>query len=104
MAAQRRRARLVSAIAFGVLAVPAYAEGGPGPLKLADTSLEPIAFTDLAGWTPDDHAAAFTAFRASCAPMLYRGRNGSEDRPVAVALAQVCRRAAALKNPDAAQA
>ncbi|WP_296583550.1 MltA domain-containing protein [Xanthobacter sp.] len=31
--------------------------------------LEPVAFTDLDGWTSDDLAAAFATFRASCAAL-----------------------------------
>jgi len=103
MAAKRCCARLLSAIALVLSASPALAQPAPGPLKLPDSTLEPIAFTDLAGWAADDHAAAFAAFRVSCAPMLHRGR-APDDRPVAAALAQVCRRAANLKNPDEAQA
>ena len=34
------------------------------PLKLADTQLEPVKWTELAGWSSDDHLAAFAAYRA----------------------------------------
>jgi membrane-bound lytic murein transglycosylase A len=38
------------------------------PLSPAgDVRLEPLAFTDLAGWAEDDHAAAFKTFRRTCA-------------------------------------
>lgn len=36
---------------------------------LAGARLEPVAFSDLDGWTTDDHAAAFATFRASCAAL-----------------------------------
>ena len=35
------------------------------PLKLADSQLEPIKWTEVAGWTADDHLAAFAAYQAS---------------------------------------
>src|SRR5581483_4811920 len=38
----------------------------PGPLRFADTRLEPVAWSNLEGWAADDHAAAYAAFRASC--------------------------------------
>lgn len=37
------------------------------PPVLAGARLEALAFADLDGWKADDHAAAFAAFRASCA-------------------------------------
>jgi membrane-bound lytic murein transglycosylase A len=94
------------ALAFAaalILGVGAAAgEPAPGPLRLPDTALEPVAFADLDGWAADDHAKAFAAFRASCAPMV-RMRE-PEERPLAAALAQVCRRALALTHPDDAKA
>jgi hypothetical protein len=39
------------------------------PLKLADSQLEPVNWTELAGWPTDDHLAAFSVYQpivASC--------------------------------------
>jgi hypothetical protein len=36
------------------------------PLKLAGSQLEPVKWTKLAGWSTDDHLAAFAAYQASC--------------------------------------
>jgi membrane-bound lytic murein transglycosylase A len=94
------------ALAFAaalILGVGAAAgEPAPGPLRLPDTALEPIGFADLDGWAADDHAKAFAAFRVSCAPLV-RAR-APEERPLAAALVQVCRRALALTAGDDAKA
>lgn len=103
MAAWQRRMRglgFAAALILGVSA--AHAQPAPNPLRLPDTALEPITFTDLDGWAADDHAQAFATFRASCAPLV-RSR-APDERPLAAALAQVCRRAVALTHVDEAKA
>ena len=89
-----------AALILGVGA--AAGEPAPGPLRLPDTALEPIGFADLDGWPADDHVKAFAAFRVSCAPLV-RAR-APEERPLAAALVQVCRRALALSAGDDAKA
>jgi membrane-bound lytic murein transglycosylase A len=74
---------------------PGQAPRPPGPLKIADTELEPLAFADLAGWAADDHAAAFAAFLVSCRPITRQAPPAAETAPVAAALVPVCRRALA---------
>ena len=70
------------------------AHGEPlGPLNNSDVQLEPVAWTDLDGWTADDHAAAFRTFLISCKPFLARKRV-SDTRPIYAALWGVCKRAA----------
>src|SRR5262249_29206696 len=34
----------------------------PDPLHVPDTQLEPVQWSDLDGWSADDHAAAYAAF------------------------------------------
>ena len=103
MAAWQRRMRglgFAAALIVGIGA--AHAQSAPGPLRFPDTALEPLAFSDLDGWAADDHAKAFAAFRASCAPLV-RSR-APEERPLAAALTQVCLRALALTAVDEAKA
>ena len=64
-----------------------------GPLNNSDVQLEPVAWTDLDGWTADDHTAAFRTFLISCKPFLARKRV-SDTRPIYAALWGVCKRAA----------
>jgi membrane-bound lytic murein transglycosylase A len=73
------------------------------PLKIPDTQLEPVKWSDVNGWAADDHTAALAAFRTSCQP-FNRQRHLSDTRPMAAALKDVCRhlaRAGALKGAKA---
>ena len=54
------------AVALLSIASPLCAQSGEEPLKLADTQLEPVKWADVAGWTADDHLAAFAAYQTSC--------------------------------------
>lgn len=42
---------------------------------------EPAAFTDLAGWEADDHAAALAAFQLSAARLLAKAESGTSTLP-----------------------
>jgi membrane-bound lytic murein transglycosylase A len=102
MAWQRRMRGLGFAAALIVGIGAAHGQPASGPLRLPDTALEPLEFSELDGWAADDHAQAFAAFRVSCGPIV-RSR-GPDERPVAAALAHVCRRALALSHIDEAKA
>jgi len=75
------------------------------PLKLADSGLEPVKWSDLPGWTADDHLAAFGAYQTSC-QALRKLRRAPDRGPIYDALWDVCRAATALRpqNADAARA
>jgi len=62
-----------------------------------DLNLKPIGFSSLAGWSGDDHAAAFRAFRKSCQKLDKQASaaNGKNSR-LDPALLDACRRALAL--------
>jgi peptidoglycan lytic transglycosylase A len=98
--ALRRRAiaSLVGTITCLTVTV-AFAEG---PLKFPDSQFEPIKWTELTGWTADDHLAAFAAYQTSCHALPKRR---SDDRwQFARALSNVCRKAADLQPQDASTA
>jgi membrane-bound lytic murein transglycosylase A len=61
------------------------------PLQIPDSQLEPIKWSELAGWASDDHGAAFAAFQASC-EVFNRQRQLSDTRALASALKDVCKR------------
>jgi membrane-bound lytic murein transglycosylase A len=67
----------------------------PGPIKFPDSQIEPLAWSDLERWGQDDHAAAFTTFRAGCRSVIGHARSNNDDRPVLPALARICRHALA---------
>src|SRR5262249_19778954 len=66
-------ASLIATIAC-LTVTAAFAEG---PLKFPDSQFEPIKWAELAGWTDDDHLAAFAAYQASCHALRKRS---SDDR------------------------
>ena len=96
-------ARGVVAGLLGAMACSA-ATGGSAedPLKLAGTQLEPIKWTQLGGWSGDDHLAAFAAYQASCQALRKSGHT-DERRPIQSALLNICRRASGL-SPQHSQA
>jgi membrane-bound lytic murein transglycosylase A len=75
----------------------------PEPLRLTDTQLEPLAWTDLDGWKIDDHVAGFAAFLTSCRPLV-NAKRSPDTRPIYGALREVCRRAAIFKPASGAEA
>jgi membrane-bound lytic murein transglycosylase A len=97
--------RGVVASLFGaIVCLTAGAASAEGPVKLAGSQLEPLKWSELAGWTGDDHLAAFAAYQASCQAL--RKMRRSEDRAtISEALANVCRKAVGLRpaNADAAR-
>src|SRR5262245_32126968 len=88
-------ASLVGAV-IGFTATAALAEG---PLRVAGSQLEPIKWAELAGWTADDHLAAFAAYQASCQTLSKR--RADNRTPISGALSNVCRKAAHLQPQDA---
>jgi len=92
-------ARAVVASLVGAILCSTDASASPQePLKLAGSQLEPIKWTELAGWSTDDHLAAFAAYQASCRGL--RKGHGDDQRPIHSALLNVCRKAAGLLPQD----
>jgi membrane-bound lytic murein transglycosylase A len=85
--------RSTAAMAWLLAAITATQAQTIDPLNNSDTQLEPVTWTDLDGWTADDHAAAFVTFQTSCKPFLATSRL-TDSRPIYGALRAVCKRAA----------
>ena len=94
----KTRARAVVAVVGAIL----YSTGGAAlaqePLKLAGSQLEPVKWAELAGWSTDDHLAAFAAYQASCQAL--RKGHTEDRRPVHTALLNVCRKASGPMPQD----
>lgn len=74
--------------ALGVfLAVAATSIAAP---RVGDADLIPLRFDEIAGWAEDDHEAALTAFRATCAAILDNRDALRSAQPVSDDLRQVC--------------
>jgi membrane-bound lytic murein transglycosylase A len=71
-----------------------------GPIRFADTRIEPVAWNEVEAWAADDHATAFAAFLASCRAVVGSAKVSRDTRPVYPALVSVCRRARAAVPLD----
>ena len=88
---------LLPVIGLAVAAAATAARGAEvWPIKFPDSQYEPIEWSDVDGWTSDDHAAAFSTFLASCRILTTTKQRPARDAsPVADALKDVCTRALA---------
>lgn len=66
------------------------------PLKMPNSQFEPLAWHEIKGWMEDNHAEAYSAFLASCKPILKSSAKARADRGETYrALFEVCGRAMA---------
>ena len=91
---------VVASLIGAILCFSASAASADEPLKLAGSQLEPVKWSELAGWTADDHLAAFAAYQTSCRALRKIPRT-DDSRPIHGALGNVCRKAIALQPQDA---
>jgi membrane-bound lytic murein transglycosylase A len=106
MLCERNQATQSGAVATLVGAILSITAGGASadePLKLANTQLEPVTWTQVAGWTADNHLAAFAAYQASCQALRRRARVDDQG-PIYGALWNVCQRATGLRPQDSVTA
>jgi membrane-bound lytic murein transglycosylase A len=90
---------IVASLLGAILCSTTSAASSQEPLKFAGSQLEPIKWTELAGWGSDDHLAAFAAYQASC-QALRKGRRTDDHGPIHSALWNVCDKALALRPQD----
>lgn len=95
---QVARTWIMCVIALNLLAAVARANA---PLKIPETALEPVSFSDLKGWQEDDPSAAVSAFRRSCTALLRRPDN-PDMRPVERGLREACERLSLYREPVSA--
>jgi membrane-bound lytic murein transglycosylase A len=98
------------------------------PLQLADSALEPIQWSGIAGWADDNHLAAFAAYQTSCQVLrkqvlrkqdlpredlpredlrkqdLLKAARAHEHGPIYSALWELCWRSRTQRPQDAAAA
>src|SRR4051812_34648521 len=89
---------IVASLVGTILCLTDAAASAQEPLKLAGSQLEPVKWTELAGWSRDDHLAAFAAYQASCHAL--RKRHTDDHRPIHSALLNVCGKASDLLPKD----
>jgi membrane-bound lytic murein transglycosylase A len=89
----------VASLLGAIICLTATGAFAEGPLKFQSSQLEPIKWSELAGWTADDHLAAFAAYQASCRAVL-KTRHTDERAELSAALSNVCRKAVNLRPQD----
>jgi membrane-bound lytic murein transglycosylase A len=89
----------VASLLGAILCCSASSASAQEPLKLAGSQLEPVKWTELAGWSKDDHLAAFAAYQASCQALRKTGQT-DVHRSTHSALLNVCRKASGLMLQD----
>lgn len=94
----RRAVRRAATLLVSLMSMTAPAAAA----DIGGASLVPVAFADLPGWADDDHAAAFAAFRTSCAALLAQDPALRSGRPAEPDLLAVCA-AASGSTPAAAR-
>ena len=89
----------VASLTSAILHFSVCAASANEPLKLADSQLEPVNWTELAGWATDDHLTAFAAYQSSCR-VLQKIREPDGGAPLRAALRNTCRKALDLRPQD----
>jgi membrane-bound lytic murein transglycosylase A len=92
-------ASLIGAILCLMAGAASAEEPGQEPLKLPGSQLEPVKWTELAGWRADDHLAAFAAYQTSCQASR-KIRRTDHHGEISGALWNVCRNAKGLRPQD----
>jgi membrane-bound lytic murein transglycosylase A len=90
---------VIASLVGAIICFTTTAASAEGRLKFAGSQLEPIKWSELAGWTADDHLAAFAAYQTSCQGL--RKRRTDDRGQISGALSNVCRKAAELQPQDA---
>jgi peptidoglycan lytic transglycosylase A len=98
--AQVLKRGVVAGFACAIMCFTGGGASAEGPLKLAGSQLEPVKWTELEGWTADDHLAAFAAYQASC-QALRKARRTDDRGEIHAALGNACRNALGLRPRDA---
>ena len=93
------RRGVVAGLVQAIVCFSAGAASAEGPLKLAGSQLEPVKWSELTGWPADDHLAAFAAYQAGCRALRKTPRT-DDGREIHGALANLCRKAIALRPRD----
>ncbi len=89
------RSRCLIGPGLGLCLLTASVSFPASALQLRNANTEPLAFETLAGWTDDDHAAAYGAFLKSCDAIRHGTKAMRAKRPVYGGLFKVCERAIA---------
>jgi membrane-bound lytic murein transglycosylase A len=74
------------------------------PLQIIGGQYVPLAWSDISGWSDDDHLAAYNAFRVSCKPIAAQTGVPSDSKALGTSLRDPCRIAKGLDLTNSAAA
>ena len=74
------------------------------PFQISGGQYAPVAWSEIAGWSEDDHLAAYKAFRISCKPISAQVKPPADPKALGTSLRDPCRIARALELADGAKA
>lgn len=74
------------------------------PLQITGAQYAPAAWSDIAGWSEDDHLAAYKTFRDSCKPIAAQTKPPPDSKALGSSLRDPCRIARGLELSDGARA
>ncbi|HEY2248843.1 MAG TPA: MltA domain-containing protein, partial [Bradyrhizobium sp.] len=76
------------------------------PLAINGSQYLPVAWSDIPGWSEDDHLAAFQTFRASCKPIAAQDAAAlpPDSRALGASLRDPCRAARSTEISDGSKA
>src|SRR3982074_1605878 len=66
------------------------------PLEIGGGQYVTVAWSAIAGWSADDHLAAYKAFRVSCKPIAAQTKPPAEPKALGASLRDPCRVASGL--------
>jgi membrane-bound lytic murein transglycosylase A len=74
------------------------------PFQISGGQYAPVAWSEIAGWSEDDHLAAYKAFRVSCKPISAQVKPPADPKALGTSLRDPCRIAKGLEPADGARA
>jgi membrane-bound lytic murein transglycosylase A len=74
------------------------------PMEIPGAQYVPLVWTDMAGWSQDDHLAAYRAFRASCRSIAAQRQPAAEPKALGTSLVDPCHAARSRDISDDATA
>jgi peptidoglycan lytic transglycosylase A len=74
------------------------------PLEIPNSQYMPLAWSEVTGWSDDDHLAAYRAFRTSCQPIAAQNGPAPDSKALGNSLRDPCRIARALELSDGVKA
>jgi membrane-bound lytic murein transglycosylase A len=74
------------------------------PFQINGGQYAPVAWSEIAGWSDDDHLAAYKAFRVSCRPIAAQQKPPADPKALGASLRDPCRVAKSLELSEEAKA